>query len=154
MADITIKRDTLSDNNIVELLQLHLKEMKKHSPPGHVHALKKEELLNPEISFWSAWVDSEFAGCGALKELGDRHGEIKSMKTKDAFLRLGVAQSILGVIVDEARTREYAKLSLETGTMQVFQPAIKLYKSAGFIECEPFGNYTKNPYSLCLSLEL
>jgi len=86
--------------------------------------------------------------------LSYRHGEIKSMKTKDAFLRLGVAQSILGVIVDEARTREYAKLSLETGTMQVFQPAIKLYKSAGFIECEPFGNYTKNPYSLCLSLEL
>ena len=45
-------------------------------------------------------------------------------------------------------------MSLETGTMDVFAPARGLYTRVGFKPCEPFGEYTPNPYSTCMTIEL
>ena len=57
---------------------------------------------------------------------------------------------LLGV----ARARGYRRVSLETGTMDAFAPARSLYASAGFVPCEPFGDYRVSPYSVCMTLPL
>jgi hypothetical protein len=57
------------------------------SPPESVHALDLEKLRKPEITFWSAWEGSLLLGCGALKELDRKHGEVKSMRTPTALRR-------------------------------------------------------------------
>ena len=36
--------------------------------------------------------------------------------------------------------------------MDVFAPARELYAAIGFTRCEPFGEYTENPYSVCMTL--
>jgi putative acetyltransferase len=57
-------------------------------------------------------------------------------------------------IVDEARRRGYRRISLETGSMDGFAPARQLYAKAGFIECEPFGEYTDDPNSVYMTRAL
>ena len=143
--DITI--DDLSDGSIIKLLNEHLKEMHKYSPPESIHALDEDKLKDKSVTFWSARVNNELAGCGALKELNRHSAEIKSMKTVDGFLRKGVASKILKAILAEAEHRGYRKVSLETGSDDAFKPAILLYEKYGFCECDPFADYVLDPYS-------
>jgi putative acetyltransferase len=53
-----------------------------------------------------------------------------------------------------AALRNYRRVSLETGTGDAFIPARSLYLDLGFAPCPPFGDYTANPYSVCMSLNL
>ena len=146
--------DDLTHPAVIELLRLHLQRMHENSPPENVFALDLTELRSPEVTLWTAWDGDELMGCGALKELSSVHAELKSMRTADAHLRRGVAATILGHMVDEARARGYERLSLETGTGPAFDAAHVLYRRAGFDECRPFGDYEENEFSAYFTLTL
>ena len=139
---------------VTRLLEEHLQGMAVHSPPESIHALDLAGLKRPEMTFWSVWQDGDLLGCGALKELDARHGEIKSMRTAAAHLRKGVARRLMVYIIEEARRRSYERLSLETGSMEAFAAARNLYASFGFRECEPFRSYVLDPYSVFMTREL
>jgi putative acetyltransferase len=146
-----IRLDDLRGPEIRALLEEHLQNMRSLSPPESVHALDLEGLRRPEISFWTLWSDGELLGCGALKALGDGHGEIKSMRTAMAHRRKGTARALLAHIVDEAVRRGYRRLSLETGSMAAFEPAHALYESFGFTRCGPFDGYAEDPNSVFMT---
>src|SRR5438034_5854272 len=122
-----IKLDDLTRPEIAELLKEHLASMFLHTPPESVHALPIEGLRSPDITFWTVWENGELLGCGALKELGPRHGEIKSMRTASAHLRKGVARAVLYHIIVEAKRRGYRRLSLETGAMAAIEKTLQFY---------------------------
>ncbi|KYD04091.1 hypothetical protein B4102_3334 [Heyndrickxia sporothermodurans] len=149
-----IKLDDLTGTEIAGLIMEHLQGMALNSPPESIHALNLEQLQKPEITFWSAWEGIELTGCGALKELDRHHGEVKSMRTAQAHMRKGVAKKMLQYIIEEAKRRGYARLSLETGSMEAFEPARKLYASFGFKYCKPFADYVEDPNSVFMTLEL
>lgn len=149
-----IEADDLSRPAIAELLRAHLANMFVHSPPESVHALPLERLRSPEISFWSVWKNGELLGCGALKEIDPRHGEIKSMRTVAAHLRKGVARAMVGHIIAEAKRRHYWRLSLETGSMAAFEPARRLYAACGFSYSGPFADYAEDRNSVFMTREL
>ncbi|MFS0882611.1 GNAT family N-acetyltransferase [Bacillus sp. 7586-K] len=149
-----IKIDDLTGPEVAQLIMEHLQGMKLNSPPESIHALNLEQLRQPNITFWSAWNGKDLLGCGALKELDAKHGEIKSMRTSLAHLRTGVAKRLLQHIIDVAKERGYARLSLETGSMDAFAPARKLYTSFGFDYCEPFSDYIEDPNSVFMTKEL
>lgn len=146
--------DDLSRPTVHALLNEHLRSMYELSPPESVHALDLEKLRKPEITFWTAWEGPVLLGCGALKELDRTHGEVKSMRTPNARRREGVGRAILSHIIQVARSRSYDRLSLETGSMEAFKPAQKLYESFGFTCCEPFGEYIEDRNSLFMTLRL
>jgi putative acetyltransferase len=149
-----IRVDDLSGSEIIGLLREHLQSVALHSPPESVHALDLDALRKPDITFWSVWQDSELMGCGAIKELDSRHGEIKSMRTVSLHLRKGVAARLMRHILEEAKRRSYERLSLETGSMDAFAPARNLYASFGFNPCGPFANYVEDPYSVFMTREV
>ena len=149
-----IRVDDLSGPEVAQLLQEHLRSVALLSPPESVHALGREALRKPDITFWSVWQDEELVGCGALKELDPLHGEIKSMRTAPRHLRKGVAARLLGHILEEAARRAYRRLSLETGSAEAFEPARHLYTRLGFVPCGPFGNYIEDPHSVFMTREL
>ena len=151
---MNIRVDDLNGPEILQLLRDHLRSMYRHSPPESVHALDVESLRQPDITFWTIWQDSELMGCGALKELDPTHGEIKSMRTVTAHLRKGVAAAMMVHILEEARRRNYRRLSLETGSMDVFAPARSLYARFGFKFCSPFADYVEDPFSVFMTREL
>jgi len=146
--------DDLSSTKVHDLLMGHLQSMHLHSPPESVHALDLDGLRQPEITFWTIWEGAELLGCGALKELDPAHGEIKSMRTAAAHLRKGVARRVLAHILAEARRRRYRRVSLETGSAEVFCPARRLYETFGFKYCPPFDGYLEDPFSVFMALEL
>jgi putative acetyltransferase len=76
------------------------------------------------------------------------------MRTKQTHLRKGVAAAILSHILEQAKNRDYTQLSLETGSMAVFEPAQKLYQRFGFDYCQPFGSYAADPHSLFMTKQL
>ncbi|SDK36140.1 GNAT family N-acetyltransferase [Sediminibacillus albus] len=149
-----IHEDNVTGGEITALILDHLQSMAIHSPPESRHALNLEGLRESDITCWSAWEGNELLGCGALKELGDTHGEIKSMKTASNHLRKGVSKKILQHIIEEARTRGYKRLSLETGSMEAFVPARKLYESFGFHYCPPFASYKEDENSMFMMKEI
>jgi putative acetyltransferase len=151
---LDIRLDDLTGSEVAALIGEHLQGMALHSPPESIHALNLEGLKKPEITFWSAWEQDELVGCGALKELDSQHGEIKSMRTSSSHLRKGVAKRILEHIIEEAKRRGYQRLSLETGSMDAFEPAKRLYASFGFQYCKPFSDYIEDPNSVFMTKEL
>ncbi len=146
-----IRVDDLSSPEIFQLLQEHLRSVALHSPPESVHTLDLEALRQPDVTFWSFWQKTELMGCGAIRELDSLHGEIKSMRTTSSHLREGVAARLMRHILAEARRRSYKRLSLETGSMQAFEPARNLHISFGFQRCGPFGDYVEDPNSAFLT---
>lgn len=150
-----IEIDDLSRPEIHALLAEHLRHMHELSPPESVHALDLGGLQAADVTFWSVWDEGGvLAGCGALKQLSPRHGEVKSMRTPAGRRRQGAGRAVLAHIVDEARRRGYRRLSLETGSMAAFAPAQRLYESFGFTYCGPFAGYVEDPNSVFMTLEL
>jgi putative acetyltransferase len=149
-----IRLGGLDRPEVSRLLREHLRTLAQYSPPESMHALGLESLRRPEITFWSVWGSGGLMGCGALKELDSRHGEIKSMRTVAEHLRQGVAARLLRHILEEASRRAYQRLSLETGSMAAFAPARRLYAAAGFRECAPFAGYVLDPNSVFMTKEL
>jgi putative acetyltransferase len=144
----------LADGDVQALIAYHQQAMQAGSPPGLSFALDLSGLADPAVTVWAVWVDQQVAGIGALKRLGGGQAEIKSMRTHPDFLRRGIAAALLETIIDHARQSGITRLSLETGSGSVFEPALALYRQRGFVNGEAFGDYTLTDFNQCLHLAL
>lgn len=153
-SEVDVSEGGLEDPSVHELLEEHLADMHATSPPESVHALDLSGLIAPGVTFWTARLDGDVVGCVALKELSPDSGELKSMRTSAVARGRGIGTALLTVVLDEARSRGYRTVSLETGTQEFFGPAHRLYERHGFTECGPFGDYVLDPHSTFMSLTL
>ena len=80
-----VRPDDLTGAEIAGLLQEHRRSMYLHSPPESVHALDLDALRQPGITMWTAWQSAELLGCGALKELDPRPGDLVSFAGRIVF---------------------------------------------------------------------
>ncbi len=151
VAALTFELDDLSREATRRLIARHLAGMHANSPPESVHAFDVDKLRRPDVRFWSAWAGGEIAGCGALKRLDDARGELKSMRVADAFLGRGVGRAMLEHLIAQAKASGMQSLWLETGSAPAFEPALRLYESAGFVRCGPFAEYKKDPFSVFMT---
>ena len=149
-----LRLDDLTGPEIAAFLEEHLQDMRSVSPPESVHALDLDGLRRPEISFWTLWDGDRLVGCGALKQLDPTHGELKSMRVSRGDRDRGIGATLVEHLLTEARRRGYTRLSLETGSMEFFVPARRLYARFGFTECGPFADYREDPNSKFMTLEL
>ena len=139
--DWSFREGDLDSADVQSLLDIHFDQMRSTSPPEACHVLPADGLRDSAVTFWSVREDGELLGVGALKELTPDHGEVKSMRTAEKALGRGVGRALLHHIVSEARKRDYARLSLETGSTEPFAAALRLYASEGFAPCGAFGEY-------------
>jgi putative acetyltransferase len=135
-------------------LETHLAFAHANSPRHHVHALEHDALLDPSLTVITARRSGRLLGMGALRHLDDERAEIKSMHTAAEARRQGVARAIVEALLALASARGYRWVGLETGSGDAFVAARSLYESAGFTRCAPFGEYTVNPYSVCMELSI
>jgi len=152
--DIVIATEAPTSDDVRALLGAHLSFARATSPSCHVHALDFDGLLAPEVTFLAARRNGQLLGVGALKSLGDDCGELKSMHTLSSARGAGVGAAMVEHLLAIARDRGYRRVGLETGTQDEFAPARRLYTRLGFVPCEPFGEYTTNPFSTCMSIDL
>ena len=148
---IVVRIDDLSSEESQSIVREHMAGMLANTPLESVHALPLDKLRQPNITFWTAWIGSELCGCGALQTLDAPHGEVKTMRTRTKFLRKGVGQAVLSHIVNHATDTGIKRLSLETGSSDVFLAARAMYLNNGFGICGPFGDYKLDPYSVFMT---
>lgn len=154
IAALNFVEDDLAGAKVQALLRLHLDEMHAWSPPCSVHAMPVERLRGDDVTFWSAWEGPRLAGCGALMRIDARHGEIKSMRAHPDYRGKGVGKAVLLHLIGQAQARGYSKLSLETGSTDPFMPARRLYRRHGFALCGPFADYSEDPFSVFMSVDI
>jgi putative acetyltransferase len=148
-----IAEDDLSGEDIRALIALHLAGMHAESPACKVHALPVESLRKPDVTFYAARVHGELAAMGAIKHLDDAHGELKSMRAAPEWRGKGVGEAMLAHLLELARARGYARVSLETGRTEAFAAAVGLYRKYGFAECKAFADYVVDDFSTCMNLD-
>jgi putative acetyltransferase len=150
----TIAEDDLTGEATRALIRIHLEGMRATSPPGSVFALDMSGLRAPQVTVWTVREGKSVVGIGALKALGGRSGEVKSMRTHPDHLRRGIGARLLDHMIAKARAREWNRLSLETGSGPSFDPALALYRSRGFVGGEAFADYERSRFNQFLHLVL
>lgn len=152
--NLVFRVDDLSGAETQALVRRHLDGMHENSPPESVHAFDLDKLRQPDVFFWSGWAGDTIAVMGAWKRLDASNGELKSMRVADAFLGKGAGRAMLEHLTHEAQHVGVTTLWLETGSTPAFEPALKLYESAGFTRCGPFADYKPDPFSVFMTKRL
>jgi putative acetyltransferase len=109
------------------------------------HLVTLAELLAPAVHFYSAKLDGQLVGCGALVQNG-WEGEIKRIYVRPAGRGHGVASTILATLEQRARELNIRVIRLETGIHQ--DAAIALYEAKGYRRAGAFAPYQPHPESL------
>ncbi|AAK23970.1 GNAT family N-acetyltransferase [Caulobacter vibrioides] len=139
------------DPRIIALLAHHFATMRSTGPEESCHVMPLGTMRQADLDFFAAWDGDALAGFGAVKQLGDGHGEIKSMHTAAAYRGRGVGQAVLDHLSTHARALGLQRLSLETGAGDFFVPARAMYARNGFQTCDPFGDYKPDPNSVFMT---
>lgn len=149
MDALTLRECTAQDPRVRAVIDAHFALMRSQSPEDSCHVLPADGLQGAFMV--SAERNGRIVGIGALTEVEAGHFEIKSMHTTREARGHGVARSVLSGLLEEARRRDAARVSLETGTAAEFTAARGLYASAGFLPCPPFGEYAEDPLSVFMT---
>lgn len=96
------------------------------------------ELSEPAGLLLVARLRDEPIGCGALKLHGTEPAEIKRMWVAPTARGLGVGRRILAELERNARRRGVGSVRLETN--KILREATGLYRSAGYVEVDPFND--------------
>lgn len=123
---------------LIEALNDELRRM--YPEPGSNHfRLDPNEVAPGRGAFLVARVDGRPAACGAVRLLEGGDAEVKRMFARPEMRGRGVGRAVLAALEAEARRLGAARLVLETGVRQ--REAIALYRSAGFTDIPPYGEY-------------
>lgn len=151
---LVVARADFADPALAEFLQEHLDDMEPTAPADSRHALDLAGLQRPHVRLWTAVDFGAIVGTVALATLESGHDELKSMRTDPLRRGQGIGALLLDAALADARSRGVHRVSLETGSMDFFAPARRLYERAGFRPCPPFGAYTDDPNSCYFTIEL
>ena len=110
--------------------------------PDRSISAEADELVEPRGLLLIAWLRDEPIGCGALKLHGADPAEIKRMWIAPAARGLGLGRRLLHDLEQHARRCGATRARLETN--RALSEAIALYRSAGYVEVEPFND---EPYA-------
>jgi putative acetyltransferase len=105
----------------------------------------------PNGLFLLAWHRGKLAGGVGLRMLEPKICEMKRLSIYEHFKSMGIGRSLCTALIQEAKNLAYEKMRLDTlGRMQA---AIRLYKSLGFEEIEPY-RFNPDPTAKYMELNL
>jgi putative acetyltransferase len=153
-SSLVIASDSPLRDDVRALLETHLALMYASSAPEDVHALDVQELLKTDFVSVRNSVNGKLLGVGALLQLTSEHVELKSMHTAAAARGKGIGRALLRFLIARATNNGVKRMSLETGSDDVFATARALYASEGFALCDPFASYEPSAASTFMTMEL
>ena len=95
-------------------------------------------------------VENKAAGCIALRKIDDEVCEMKRLYVRENFRGSNFGKQLIERLIKDAKEIGYKKMRLDT-LPEKMPRAVKLYKSYGFRQIEP---YYDNPYREALFMEL
>lgn len=151
---VTVERADIASALARSLIEALNSELSARYPEaGACHfRLDADEVSAGRGAFLVAQRGETAIGCGAVRRIEDRVGELKRMYVCPAERGRGVGRAILSALESTARDLGITRLVLETGVRQA--QAIALYQGFGFGRIAPFGEYVESPLSICMAKDL
>jgi GNAT superfamily N-acetyltransferase len=131
--DVVLRDEPLDGAAASDLLAAFAAEIASLYPgwhPGVGPTADPAEFVPPSGAFVVAYADGRPVGCGGVKRIDERHGEIKRLYVAPGARKSGIARLILGALEQRARESGYAAVRLDTGARQ--PEALALFRSAGY----------------------
>lgn len=144
--DIEIRLESPRAPGVVELIEQLDEYQCALYPAESNHLLDLQALSGPDVRFFVVRLGGEAVACGGLRVDQTGYGEVKRMFVLPQARGRRLGKRILAVIEAQARAERLAWLRLETGIHHA--EALGLYRSAGFVERGPFGDYRPDPLSV------
>jgi len=114
----------------------------EQTPREFTHHMSVEQMAQPDTTVFIARDASGAAvAMGALKRHAGGLGEVKRMFTRPEARGGGVAGKIVDAVETLARREGLTRLALETGAVESFAPAWRVYERQGFTRCGAFLDY-------------
>jgi putative acetyltransferase len=148
---MTIEIKRADPRDFVDLLNASEALMASLYPAESNHMLDVETLRQPQMQFFGATFDGVAKGCGGFWAHAD-YVEIKRVFVDPSARGLGLSKKLMTSIENAARAAGFKIARLETGISQ--PEALGLYRSLGYLEREPFGDYKVDPLSLFMEKTL
>lgn len=154
MTELEIKPVALASAEAQELIAALNAELDERYPEAGANhfRLDAEEVAEGRGAFFIARLGGELAGCGAVRLAGPRTAEVKRMFVRRDLRGRGIAVRILATLEAEALRLGAERLVLETGQRQF--ESVALYRRAGFVAIDRYGEYVDSPLSLCMGKPL
>jgi putative acetyltransferase len=148
--ELSVQRQDILSTAAQTLIQALNAELSQRYPEqGATHfRLDPNEVAHGHGTFLIASCEEKPVGCGAVRSIEAKTGEIKRMYVIPETRQRGVGRAILAALEREARLLGINRLVLETGVRQA--EALALYQSIGFRIIPPFGEYVGSPLSICM----
>ncbi|WP_431279900.1 GNAT family N-acetyltransferase [Leifsonia poae] len=151
---IDVRPADFADTRLSDFLAAYLDELAPTAPPESRHAFDFGALQQPSVRMFVAYDGDDIVGTGALSTIEPGHEELKSMRTAPTHRGKGIASLMLTHLLQDARSRDIARISLDTGSMDFFRPARALYAKSGFVTSEPYGRHVVDPNTVYMTLAL
>ena len=154
LSGVTVRRvDILSLEARALIEALNAELSRRYPEEGATHfRLDPGEVADGQGAFLIASSRGQPVGCGAVRRIEARTGEIKRMYVSPDARGCGIGRAVLAALEAEARALGIVRLVLETGLRQ--GEALALYEGAGFSRIPPFGEYVASPLSVCMAKDL
>jgi len=124
----------------------------EHYPPDAIFGLHEDDHDPAHMVFLVARMNDAPVACGAIRSLDAATAEVKRMYVMPQHRGAGIARRLLGELETIAMSRRHTILRLETGNRS--PAALELYRSSGFHEIAPYGEYAGNDVSVCFEKHL
>jgi GNAT superfamily N-acetyltransferase len=98
----------------------------------------------PHGCLYVVQADEVAIGVGGLKRLSARVGELQRMYVQPSARGLGAGRALLQRLLDDARAMGLHTVRLES--LKALAAAHALYRSAGFVEIDPYGDNSMRAY--------
>jgi putative acetyltransferase len=143
---LTIRQELPDQPDVLRLIEALDAQMTALYPAESNHLLDVAALSNPAVTFLVVRDGEDIVGCGALLRDPRGWGEVKRMVVRPDRRGRGIGRRVLAELETIARQASLALLRLETGIHNA--DALALYRGAGFVDCEAFGDYKSDPLSV------
>ena len=145
---VSIAIETPLQDEVRELVRELNAYLNPLSPPEFQFQMTVEQMADSATTLFVARDETGRAvGMGALKVESPQMAEVKRMYTRPEIRGQRIGVALLDAIVGLARDKGIAHLMLETGDVEGFEPAHRLYSRAGFTRCGAFLDYPESRYS-------
>jgi putative acetyltransferase len=136
------------------LIQLSRQYQADLYPPESIHQEDPQTLLATNIYFIGAYLQQTLLGIGAVKifDASPGYGEIKNLFVDPRHRGQGASRVIMHALEQYLIDCNIRLCCLETGPNQ--PESIGLYKSLGYHQCTPYGDYQPDPLSIFMQKEL
>jgi putative acetyltransferase len=148
----SIKPVSASDPRSVALIQELDAELSRSYTREQMHGLHPGEESDPRLRFFLLQLGDDVIGCGALRELEPGIAELKRMFVRPAYRGHGYSRDLLGQLERVAAAAGIHHLRLETGAPQ--RAALSLYRTSGYVDTPPYGEYAGSLTSICMEKRL